>query len=1111
MKMNVQKVFQFVFLTFFLFFAVIQVFADDGKSVIRIERAQKSEYRKDKEGDTDLIVLTGDVRVSVEKNGKTTTITADRVNFNRAKDMIYAEGGVVLEKGASGGEAGERVEAKSLLFNTATLEGIFDDGRAVQTSSDALNLPSGSKLIVDSDVFARDSDGTIAFKSGDLTFCDDDDPHWKIRATRIWLLPGGEFAFLNAVLFVGRVPLMWLPAFYYPKDELLFNPTFGYKARTGYFFNTTTYIYGRKAKRETSSSDDSKIDFFSLMNTNTLKKQRREGLVLHNLNENYSGDTEHYAKIMADYYANLGVMAGFDANLSPGDSLTSLLLNAQVGFSNTVFKSGGAYFPYNKNGDVVRDEANFMSFEAPFRFQGNISMTFARPFSLTLKLPVYSDPYFVYDFADRTETMDWISYAMNGGSSDDDDDDDVTESPTSFTWSLDGSYSVPISDSLKPYLNSVSISSVSSSVVYSSKANERLDERDEYNDDSGWKTYTPSRKFYYPSQVTPFKIGTSVSGTILKIPADRNPQKTPEHAAIPKIDEFKTEDELEVGDRSQEIEERNEDSESSGENEKRVFKAEDMPQLNSGSFSTVPMSDLKYSLGYSVSPAFSSQFSYSSTALKSPEDFEWGDMQSTYVQMSSPATLTSSLGYRDGFLSLTDSFTFSPAYQKHPYLKEAETDENGNESTANGGYSESSIKSIRNSDYAARKLDLTNTNTLSVKPFYYTEHFSGTALTWNSTMKMIDTQYVSDDPDEPEWEYLTMDFWDKDEFTTHTLSATLAVTEFDRKFSQSLTLTSNLHPQPDKYTGTLSLGFPYVTLSASAGIYENQTEQTDSNADYWEKWVRNDFSETLSVSLFSGNLKLSQSYAYAFEDSTKDGEPHPSSLRFSLSGYGAQLSYTASYVSGYEFDVVRADDDSDKIVKRNGWKVSSDDKEFQPYQLSLAYTNSSRTYRYWTDRISFAPTISTSVVYDYLRPTSSYLVFKPGITFKVNDFLDLSFSVESRNSAIYRYFCPDDKYEFYYGSNGERNILTDLKNSFRFDDDDIRKSSAFKVKSISVSASHDLDDWDLNCSFSFAPKYDSTAKQYDFSPYFSLSVSWRPMPSMKAEIVDDYGEWELNP
>ena len=288
--------------------------------------------------------------------------------------MIYAEGHVVLEQ--SGGKSGgEKITAQSLLFNTATLEGIFDDGRAVQTSSDAINLPSGSTLIVSSDVFGRDSGGTIAFKSADLTFCDDENPHWRIKASRIWLLPGGEFAFLNALLFVGKIPLMYFPAFYYPKDELIFNPAMGYKFREGWFVNTTTYLYGRKpadaASTKSSSSDSSdKVDLFSFMKTGSQKQQVREGLVLHNLDEDFKGSTENHLKVMADYYSNLGIMVGADGVFKPEKIADSLKFNLELGFSNTLFRtnsSSGNYLPFNEYGERVWDSSNFMSLKLPFR------------------------------------------------------------------------------------------------------------------------------------------------------------------------------------------------------------------------------------------------------------------------------------------------------------------------------------------------------------------------------------------------------------------------------------------------------------------------------------------------------------------------------------------------------------------------------------------------------------------------------------------------------------------------------------------------------------------------------------------------------------------------
>ena len=360
---------------------------------------------------------------------------------------------------------------------------------------------------------------------------------------------------------------------------------------------------------------------------------------------------------------------------------------------------------------------------------------------------------------------------------------------------------------------------------------------------------------------------------------------------------------------------------------------------------------------------------------------------------------------------------------------------------------------------------------------------------------MLQLEYDTDsDVDDPQWTYLTTDLTDEDCVTTHNLNIVLAASEFDKKLTQQLSLTSTLPPQVDEYKGTLTLGFPYLTLTAGTGI--KQTSSTD------DTWIKEDFTQTASVSLFNSKLKFTQSYVYDMEDEEKD------SLKFALSGFGLQAAKTWSYTTSYEFD-------SD-----SGWK-STGEKEFQPYQTSLAYSSGTKTFKYLSDKVSLSPSLSTSVVYDDLRPTNSYFKFIPALTFKINDFLNISFSAETKNSQIFRYFCSEDEYQSYYKGNGERNFLQDLIDSFRFDDTAKRTSSGFKIQTFKIDVTHELDDWDFNCSFSIKPRYmysssqtgydSSKGKYYDYSPYFSISMAWRPLASMKTEIVDDYGEWELNP
>lgn len=1161
----------------FLFFALVlfsgilfsgKLFSaepDDDKSVISIEQAQKSEYKKDPVNGGECILLSGDVRVSVSHGNSKTTITADSINYNRSTDMIYAEGNVALEQ-EDGSEGGEKISATSLLFNTSTLEGVFDDGRVVQTSSDALNLPSGSTLIVASDVFGRDSGGTIAFRSGALTFCDDENPHWRILASRIWLLPGGEFAFFNALLFVGRVPLLYLPAFYYPKDELLFNPAFGYKQREGYYINTTTYLYGRKPADAVStaslhgSSDGSsdaaknRIDLYSFMNSGTLKKQRREGLVLHNLDEDFTGNTTSHFKIMGDYYANLGAMAGFDGVFRPSDYVTELEMNGEFGFSNTIFrtissqasKSGTPdkiFVSRSENGKQVSDHSNFLGNRLPFRYQGKLKMVVAKPFALTLSLPLYSDPYFDSDFNKRAETMDWIDYFMTSSEKSSSASSSTTDSEqaeiSSFTWSLNGSRSFKLPEPINPYLSNFSVSSIGSSIVFSSKANEKLlDTTVNFQDsaikselekikaselassgkDSEWALYSPERKFYYPSQITPLKTTLKFSGTLIQYPA-KNSRKTRVRSKL------KLAEPEELAVEPDEKKESNPDKKKDGsENDESsaaepLLPSEYLPVLSVPAFAKKSINDVTYSLGYTLTPDFNSQFSYSAANLATPSDFDWNKIQSTYFQVRTPFNLTSRLGVKDEFFLLTNTLQFDGLFQKHPHLMKLDDEKK------NGGYSEASMNSIRLSDYSARRFDFTETNSVSFKPFYYTEHFSETSLTWNTTIKMLRLKYrtansymenisgvldatsmtalkttLSDYYNRravynPEWEYLTTDLDDEDCVTSHNMNLLLSASEFDKKLKQELSLTTTLPPQVDEYTGALKLTFPFVTFEAGTGI--KKTSQTDST------WIKKDFTQSLSLDLFSQKLRLTESFVYNLEDDHRD------SLKFALSGYGLQVAYLASYRLGYTFKYTKDVDGT--ILSREGW-VEDDEKKFQPYQLSLAYVSPSVTIKRWKNRIAFAPSLSTSLVYDFTRPTSSYFKFLPAFTFKINEFLDVTFSAESKNSVIYRYF--GSKRDLYYGSaDYEKNVFKDLVNSFRFDSESKRKASGFKLQSLNVTVSHGLDDWDFNCTFSIKPRLvtEETKSYYDFSPYFAVSVVWRPLSSMKTEIVDEYGTWKLNP
>ena len=186
-----------IFLWCFLWCGAWCLFADS--NTVTIERARSTSYYTDEATEDEIIVFSGDVVISVAQGKSTSRIQADQVNFNRSQGLLYASGSVTLERNTGSGNP-ETLHAESLLFNINTEEGIFNSGTVIQSDSGALKLDTQSQMVVSAELFARDDSGVIAFKSGSLTFCEDPDPHWKINASRIWLLPGNEFAFANALL-----------------------------------------------------------------------------------------------------------------------------------------------------------------------------------------------------------------------------------------------------------------------------------------------------------------------------------------------------------------------------------------------------------------------------------------------------------------------------------------------------------------------------------------------------------------------------------------------------------------------------------------------------------------------------------------------------------------------------------------------------------------------------------------------------------------------------------------------------------------------------------------------------------------------------------------------
>ena len=1084
----------------FLFFLASSAFAQE-VTVITILNARTTSYVKSEDSKNETIRLEGDVELSVEKGTTKTNVKAGFISYDRVTRILYADENVELT--TDNGSSQNQVFAQSLILNTSTLEGVFDDGKVVQTESAAINLPSGSTLVVFSSLFGKSENNTFAFKNSQLTFCDDEDPHWHIDSSRLWLLPGGEFAFLNALLFVGPVPVMYFPAFYLPKDELVFNPVLGFRTKQGFFIQTTTYIVGRKKTEKSNATageteSDKAIDsLYNFMKPTAMKEQVLEGLVLHNTDEDYKGDSSDYLKVLGDWYSNTGGLAGIEGSFSPKNTIFSKLQFAlDLGFSYTIFPKEQYYSNISNSGHTYYQTSNFLGVELPFRFKGNLEMGITKPLSVNLKLPFYSDPYFTKDFNNRSEDLNWITTIRELTNMKEEKEGKEGAEVSSYTWSLSTSYSVPVPNFIKPYINSLSFTS-SSNVNISSKktSNEWMKDFDQFNDNLS--EYSSRRSFYYPSHANPFNFTFSIGGNLFQYPFNvKNTESKKINYPVPIT---YTEKNLTNDETEKSLDDQNPVISDTHTSETSISKTDDEPAVSyevplnvkelsyslQSKNTNGKVEPFKYSLGYSLSGDSVTQLTYDGNMILVPEDFQWGNYKSVLQTYRMPASITSSANFFQNFLTINNRFNYESLWQKHPYIAVDET---------KAGYSlADKIKLVR-SDYLSEKQKITNTNSVSLKPLTGFEMFEETAIVWDTSIKILERKIEDeknwDGLSEPIYEYNTPDLTDPESLTSHKLSLIFATSEMQKKFKQTLTLSANLPPQLDSYTAILNLIFPYVTASFSTGIQQKSKDD--------ETFIKDPFTENLSVSvpLFSSSIKLTQSFSYDLENHNAQN------LKLNLTYLSFSLAYTMAWTKGYDFI---------KEGNSRKWQIKKEE-EFIPTSLSVYWSPEKKTFYSWKNRISVAPSMNTSLVADLLKPTNSYFTFSPSLTFRLNELLDVSFSATTRNSVIYRYV------QKAFGTPGrvpgEENIFKDLMNSFAFHDETKRKASGFKIKSLDVDINHHLHDWKFQYKLKMEPRLITDTvtgrKRYDFNPLIQLGIVWNPMDSIKANITDKYGEWSFN-
>ena len=171
------------------------------------------------------------------------TIKARRLTVNSSSNTVHAPEDFVLN------DASGTVYGRSGVFDYAANTGYINDGSFAHGGF----FFSGRRVEL--------SPGRHRYKKARLTSCEETPPHFKIRASRIYLAPGSYFLAYNNFFYLGRVPVFYFPVLYKPLGRgtpFVSSFFFGRDGRSGYYVKS---IYAYRFNPETRGK--LYLDYFS--------------------------------------------------------------------------------------------------------------------------------------------------------------------------------------------------------------------------------------------------------------------------------------------------------------------------------------------------------------------------------------------------------------------------------------------------------------------------------------------------------------------------------------------------------------------------------------------------------------------------------------------------------------------------------------------------------------------------------------------------------------------------------------------------------------------------------------------------------------------------------
>ncbi|MCL2440903.1 MAG: LPS-assembly protein LptD [Treponema sp.] len=1020
------------------------------QKVITIESAQTTEYFSIEVIDEDYARLKGDVRLSLKEDDVIHRISANEILFNRTRNILTARGNVIYERVEA--DKIETFRGENITVNIDDWSSTFLDGNTSHEleSDGAAYLFSGA-------VISRNNQDVTILRKAIITNASNEEALWSINATRLWLLPGSDFAIFNAVLKVGEIPVLYIPFFYFPGDELVFHPVIGYRSREGGFVQTTTYILGQPKPDPSETSSISRI----LGNNNDTEKELH-GLFLRSTGRKRVNQNEISLKALIDYYVNLGTYIGLDLSVPKTGILNQSELTLGVGFTRTISQVGTNFTPFAPDYDGSSDwnHSSFFSTDVPFRYRMRFNSSISGRYGgLFWDFPYYSDPFVDNDFVlNRSESMDFMNMIQQGAAFD--DSISTTTQIGSYQWHINGNLN-PSLPFLAPAITRITISNLSSTLSFKTIRDVSF----------GLTSEAPGRFFYAPDKYTIYSLSSSITGTPITINrAQRNNETAIERVnplegiGIP-VSPWGNNETLDSG----------------------VQPWDDsivlFPPVLNQNFTLPRTGNNRFSVDYTIAPTSSSELQFMNNKWDTYDQIDWNEIQSVLYTYGGTSNVNFRLDHTTGLYSNVVTFAGTGTWRDYSFLNE--------EAFAN----QEEITRLREQQYRQTNYSTSYNYNSTVRPFHENLIFRQTNFQYGFRGTLVRSQrYTGGDGPEltPQWGAWVKEKPHEDIFglNNHQVAANLAANVMD--MGQNISVSAALPP----LDGLVSTNATFRVWISETNV-NFRVEKPELSDDWIYRPIH--ITETLKF----GNIG-SYSY-YMVLDPEEDNEI--TTIRSILTLWGFKADYSAIKTTKSHFVL---DPDLGGMWEQKGEAV------LRPRDLTLSYTHMFSNYEIIQNRLITGFNINTSLSFNLQQHTNSnfqlslgYIIFLPG-------FLRLELAATSQNAVIWRYFKNVQGMEhltFMYPDGPQNNLFTDLIDSFNFGDESKRRRTGFKMHSFDLSAIHFLGDWQAEFKVNVFPYSNPqiVPRRYEITADISFLVQWKPITEIKSH-VNYHGKndrWEI--